>query len=97
LFDSEATHSFVSRMFVQLSRLSVSYLEVGLSIATPVRKTVTRSRIAGGCHITINGRILLANLVVLPLHGYDLILGMHGLAKHFASINSARKLVMLKP
>jgi hypothetical protein len=34
LFDSGATHSFVSSMFVKLSRLSIRSLEVGLEIAT---------------------------------------------------------------
>jgi hypothetical protein len=68
IFGSEATHSFVSSTFVKLSRLSVRTLEVGLVIVTSVGKTITCSRIASACPITINGRILPANLVVLPLH-----------------------------
>jgi hypothetical protein len=96
LFDSRATHSFLSSMFVTLFGLFVRTLEVGFAVATSVGKTVTCSRIALGCPININERILLANLVVLALHGYDL-LGMNLLAKYFASINCARKLVTLKP
>jgi hypothetical protein len=84
-------------MFVKLPRLFVRTLEVGLVVATPIGKTVTCSRIARGCPIAINVSILPANLVVLPLHGYDVILGMDWLAKHFASIDCARKLVTLKP
>jgi hypothetical protein len=95
LFDSGATYSFVSSMFVKLPRLSVRTLEVGLAVAIPVGKTVMCSRIVRGCPITINMRILPANLVVLPLHGYNVILGMNWLAKHFTSIDCAH--VMLKP
>jgi hypothetical protein len=84
-------------MFVKLSRLSVRTLEVSLAVATPVGKTVTCSRVARGCLIIINGRILPANLLVLPLHEYDVILWMDCLAKHFASIDYARKLMTLKP
>jgi hypothetical protein len=40
LFDSGATHSFISIMFVRLSRLVVQTLEPGLAITTPIWKTV---------------------------------------------------------
>jgi hypothetical protein len=88
---SGATHSFVSSMFLKLSRLFIRTLEVDLAVATPVGKTVMCSRIAHGCPIIINERILLPNLVVLPMHGYNVILGMDLLAKHFASIDYVRE------
>jgi hypothetical protein len=37
LFDLKATHSFVSSVFVKLTRLAIRPLEVGLVIATLVR------------------------------------------------------------
>ena len=40
LFDSRATHSFVSFVFVRLSRLVVRTLEPSLAITTPVGKTI---------------------------------------------------------
>ena len=40
LFDLGATHSFVFIMFVRLSRLVVQILEPGLTVTTPVGKTV---------------------------------------------------------
>jgi hypothetical protein len=40
LFDSGATHSFVSIVFVRLSRLVVRTLELGLAVTTSVGKTV---------------------------------------------------------
>ena len=38
LFDSRATHSFISIMFVRLSRLVVQTLELGLAVTTFVGK-----------------------------------------------------------
>jgi hypothetical protein len=43
LFDSGATHSFISIVFVRLSRLIVRILEPGLAVTTPVGKTVSVS------------------------------------------------------
>ena len=40
LFDSGATHSFISIVFIRLSRLVVRTLEHGLAVTTPVGKTV---------------------------------------------------------
>jgi hypothetical protein len=68
LFDSRATHSFVSIMFVRLSKLVVLTLETSLAIATPVGKSILRQRAVCGCHVSICGRVLPANLVVLPMN-----------------------------
>jgi hypothetical protein len=38
LFDSGATHSFVSIVFIRLSRLVVRTLEPGLAVTTPCRE-----------------------------------------------------------
>jgi hypothetical protein len=97
LFDLGATHSFVYNMFVKLSRLSVRPLEFGLVVATPAEETVVRKRVVCGRPVSIYGRILPANLVVLALQGYDVILGMDSLTKHYASIDCVQKQVMLKP
>jgi hypothetical protein len=40
LFNLGATHSFVSIVFIRLSRLVVRTLKLGLAVTTPVGKTV---------------------------------------------------------
>jgi hypothetical protein len=97
LFDSGATHSFISSTFVRLSRLAVRPLDVGLAVATPVGKTVVCKSAVCGCPLSICGKILPANLVVFAMFGYDVILGMDWLAKHHANIDCARKRVTLRP
>jgi hypothetical protein len=97
LFDSEATHSFVSIVFVSLSRIVVRTLELGLAITTPVEKNVVCKCVVCKCPVSIYGRVLLANLVVLTMFSYDVILGMDWLAKHSTIIDCVLKQVTLTP
>ena len=97
LFDLGATHSFVSIMFVRLSRLIVQTLEPGLVVTTPIRKTMVGKCVVYECPNSICGRVLPANLVVLPMNSYNVILGMDWLARNLVIIDYARKQVMLKP
>jgi hypothetical protein len=76
LFDSWGTHSLLSIVFVRLSRLVVRTLEPSLAITTPVGKTVVCKHVVCECLVSICGRVLLTNLVVLPMFNYDIILGM---------------------
>ena len=97
LFDSGATHSFVSIVFVRLSRLAVRTLEPGLAVTTPVRKTVVCRRAVCECPVSICGRVLPANLVFLPMFSYDVILRMDWLTKYLMVINCAQKQVTHTP
>ena len=84
-------------MFIRLSRLAVRTLELGLAITTPVEKMVVCKHAVCECPVSICGRVLPANLVVLPMFSYDVILGMDWLAKYSAVIDCARKQVTLMP
>jgi hypothetical protein len=81
LFDSGATHSFVSIVFVRLSRLVVRTLEPGLAVTTLAGKTVVCKRVVCECPVSICGRVLPVNLVDLPMFSYNIILGMDWLTK----------------
>jgi hypothetical protein len=97
LFDSRATNSFISIMFVRLFKLIVQTLEPGLAITTPIRKTMVCKHAVCECPISICGNVLSANLFVLPMINYDVILKMDWLARHSAIINYSRKQVKLRP
>jgi hypothetical protein len=49
------------------------------------------------CPVSICGRVLPTNLVVLPMFSYDVILRMDWLMRHSVVIDCARKQVTLKP
>jgi hypothetical protein len=58
---------------------------------------VVCKRVVCECPVSICGRVLPANLVVLPMFSYDVILGMDWLTRHSAVIDCARKQVTLTP
>jgi hypothetical protein len=91
LFDSGATHSFISIMFVRLSRLVIRTLEPGLAITTFIGKTVVCNHVVCKCLVSICGSVLPANLVILSMISYDIILKMDWLARHSVIIDYAWK------
>jgi hypothetical protein len=97
LFDSGATHSFVSIVFIRLSRLVVRTLEPSVAVTTHVAKTVVCKHVVCECPVSIYGRELPANLVVLPMFSYDVILRMDWLMRHLAVIDCTLKQVTLMP
>jgi hypothetical protein len=94
LFDSGASHSFMSSHFVEKH-----------DIPTIALKTPLMTRSPGGhipCHlgvldipINLSGVVLLANLVVLASKGIDVILGMDWLTKHRGNIACAERAVIV--
>jgi hypothetical protein len=76
LFDWGATNSFVSIMFIILSKLVVRTLETNLIVATLVGKNVVCKRATCGCLVSICGRVLPANIVVLLMNSYEIIIKM---------------------
>jgi hypothetical protein len=84
-------------VFVRLSRLVVRTLEPELTVTTPVRKTVVCKRVVCECSVSICGRVLPTNLVVLPMFSYNVILKMDWLTKHLAIIDCVLEQVTLTP
>jgi hypothetical protein len=97
LFDSGATHSFKSIVFIRLSRLVVRTLEPGPPVTTPIGKTMVCKCVVCECPISICGRVLPVNLVVLPMFSYNVILIMDWLMRHSAVIDCTGKQVTLMP
>jgi hypothetical protein len=58
---------------------------------------VVCKRVVFKCFVSICGSLLLANIVVLPMISYDVILEMDCLAKHLVIIDCAQKQVTHKP
>jgi len=87
LFDSGATHSFISLSYVKLCRLSTEPLEHNICVATPVGDTITCKKCVDKCPIVIEGRTLPVKLTVFIMLGFDVILGMDWLSKYKANID----------
>ena len=72
-------------------------LELGLAVTTPVGKTVVCKLVVCECPISICGRVLPTNLVVLPMFSYNVILEMDWLTSHLAVIDCIQKQVTHTP
>ena len=55
---------------------SPELLDFELSVSTPIGDTLMTNLVLKSCIICIESRELLADLVLLDVHGFDVILGM---------------------
>jgi len=90
LFDSGATHSFISNACV--GRLSLEKRDLGcqLFVSTPSSGQVATNSICVGCSLAVAGRRFKVNLVCLPFEGLDVILGMNCLSNNHIIIDYGR-------
>jgi len=75
LFDSGATHSFVSNECVKRFGLVMRELGCELIIATPASGEVSTTFVCVGCPMEVADRRFKVNLICLPMEGIDVILG----------------------
>ena len=68
-----------------------------LSVSTPIGDTLMTNLVLKSCIICIEGRELLADLVLLDMHDFDVILGMDWLASYDASVHCFEKEVVFRP
>jgi hypothetical protein len=97
LFDSEATHSFVSNCFAKACCLESEALDINLAVATPIGSTILCTSIVKNCPIQVEGNIMPANLVVFEMSGFDIILGMDWLSKYHACVDCFCKEIVFRP
>ncbi|XP_017412819.1 uncharacterized protein LOC108324383 [Vigna angularis] len=76
LFDSGATHSFISKACVDKMGLAESEMQFDLVVSTPAAGEVKTSTMCVRCPIEVEGRRYKVNLICLPLKDLEVILGM---------------------
>jgi len=94
LFDSGATHSFISQEY--MSRLGLVARDLGceLAVSTPASRQVSTNLACSGCIIEVAGHRFKVNLICLPLEGLDVILGMDWLSDNHVMIDCGRRSVV---
>jgi hypothetical protein len=97
LFDSGATHSFVSYYFAKACCLESEALDINLAVATPIGSTIVCTSVVKNCPILVEGHVMPANLVVFEMSGFDIILGMDWLSKYHACVDCFCKEIVFKP
>ena len=76
LYDSGTSHSFISHDCMSVLQLPISKLHYDLLVSTPTNKPIKTSQACMNASLRIEGRTSVANLIYLPLSGFDIILGM---------------------
>ena len=91
LFDSGASHSFITASCVEELGLKVKTLEKSLYVSSPLRTRVSVQRICHNCELEISGILLTATLAVMDMTQFDVILGMDWLMAHRVVITCDRR------
>jgi hypothetical protein len=75
LFDSGATHSFISDKCVAQVRLDSCQSQESYMISTP-RGKIGSNQLVRHVPVQLGSKVIKTNLVLLPLEGMDIIFGM---------------------
>jgi hypothetical protein len=94
LFDSGASHDFISRACTQKSQMAIEYLPTPYMIRTPGGKIFTRQVVVNP-PLNLGDRVYKTSLIVLEGQGTDVILGMNWMKKHRALLDTAARTVHL--
>ena len=89
LFDSRASHSFMSQAFTSKHGQHVIDLNSGKFCISAAGNQIATNQLVRDAHIAIEGRNYSADLVILPGLGIDVILGMNWMSKHGVLIDTS--------
>jgi hypothetical protein len=94
LFDSGASHTFISKKFVEQHCISCHESKEGFKIHSPGGQIFTRE-VAYQVPVTLVGRDFPTNMIVLKGQDIDVILGMNWLTRHKATLNTDQRIIRL--
>jgi hypothetical protein len=94
LFDPGSTHSFVSPYFADKIKFQPELLPHDLSVVVPSGESLSAQWVYRSCGIDIKGTTLLADLVLLKMPDFDVILGMDWLSLQHAWVDCFKKRVI---
>jgi hypothetical protein len=94
LFNSRASHSFISATYIGNHNLPLALLRCQM-IVSSLRGDMPARQLCPKVNLEIRGVDFVANLIVLESKGIDVILGMDWLSKHKVLVNCAKKSLKL--
>ncbi|XP_073061749.1 uncharacterized protein [Primulina eburnea] len=93
LIDTGATHSFMSEIFMRSLGIAPIFEPLQFTIMLPSGDVICPTSVIRACPIQVNERILFADLIVIPMIEFDVILGMDWLSSYRAVIDCVEKTV----
>jgi hypothetical protein len=94
LFDSGASHSFITSIFVPKHNLPIANMKHTMLVSSPGSEMRTKI-ICPAISISIRGVEFPSNFIILDSKGIDIILGIDWLSKYHGVIQCAKKAVRL--
>ena len=96
LIELGSTHSYVCIEQLSDKMPLVEPLAYDMHVISPLRHSVRVNRVHKNCLLMVHDREFSVDLIALPFHDFDLILGMDWLSKHRAIVDCDKKTVVLK-
>jgi hypothetical protein len=94
LFDSGATHDFISKAYTQKHQLPIAHTHTPYKIGAPGGDIITR-QVVLSIPLSLAGRVYKTSLIVLNGQLIDVILGMSWMKEHKALLDTAACTVQL--
>ncbi|XP_042441401.1 uncharacterized protein LOC122026745 [Zingiber officinale] len=97
LLDSGATHSFISDIFVDYLDIKTARLDVSYSVTVPSGEELLATCVVRDLGLELQGHTVQADLIVLPMPEFDMILGMDWLMANRVIIDFHWRSVLIRP
>ena len=94
LIDPGATHSFISTKFIAQVNIEIHPIDCSMVVSLHTGDSLIADRVHMGYRVIIEGHEFRANLVLLDIQDFDVILGMDWLSQHHATMDCFGKEVM---
>ncbi|XP_069144489.1 uncharacterized protein [Solanum lycopersicum] len=91
-----STLSFVTPLLALTFEVLPEVLHDPIVVSTPLGENVKADRVYQNCPIVVSDRAMCANLIELPMHDFDIILGMDWLHSHYACLDCRSRVVRFR-
>ncbi|XP_073313444.1 uncharacterized protein [Primulina huaijiensis] len=95
--DSGATHSFISESFVKQLGILLVDVESGFRVTVPSGEHMVSNSMVKDVELKLQKNIIRADLMVIPMPEFDIILSMDWLTLNGAIIDFRRRSVSIRP
>ena len=93
--DPRATHSFILVPFTERHQIESQPIDGRMVVSVPNGDIMISERIVPGSRLVIQNKDFPADLILLGIHDFDIVLGMDWLSKHRATLDCYKKEVRL--
>ena len=94
LFDSGASHTFISEACVARLNLRVTHLKRPYIIHAPGAQ-LHAGQCVQGVSLDLGGKVFQTDLIILPNQGIDIILGMNWMEEHCVILDTSSRIVRI--